>query len=430
MANKKTPTEGLISSFDKLNDLLDNTLPDGGMMDVNPIAKIDEWIGTGWYILNAVFSGSLFGGMPNRRSVAFAGAEQCGKTFLAMSILRNAQKMGYYGIYCDSEGSIDIEFTKRLGVDPSKVRLQPVNTIEEMNYMMARIVNSFEETLAKKQKPPKIIVILDSLGNLTSLKEKTDSLSGSDKRDMTKQQGIRKMFRVNGLKFAKLGIPFIVNAHVYDAMSMFTDKTISGGGGLKYNASIIMTLTKGKLDEKDDKESAEIVKAKQGIDEKTKLGIVVYVKPFKQRFARPIPVQIHIPFYKKPNPYVGLDKFLNWKDFGIVRGKLLNEKEYTKLEDKEKKKCFLFNKNKKKEIIYVYPSETSRSIVVKHLEKAIPLRELFTDKVFTQKLLKDMDEKIIKPTFTLPDIHSLEELAELEKELYTEEELKGNEEIK
>lgn len=440
----KKAAGGAIESIDKLNQLLNTIAPDGEIMDVNPVAKIDEWIPTGWYILNAAFSGSLFGGLPNRRSVAFAGDEGTGKTFLAMSLVRNAQAMGYFPIYCDSEGSIDVEFARKLGVDTSKIRLQLVNTIEEVNHLMAQLVDTFEETIAKKGTPPKVMFILDSLGNLTSSKEKDDSVSGSDKRDMTKQQGIRKMFRVNGVKFAKLGIPFVVNNHVYDAMSMFTPKEISGGMGLKYNASIIFILGKGSIDAKQQeaKEGKDELK-KRGLDEKVKIGITVYIKPYKGRFARPIPIKIYIPFFKKPNPYVGLDEFLNWEDFGVVRGKAIDQKAYDKLSDADKKKCLPglkmeieVKEGRGKDAVtkietvdgYAFPSDTARTLVVKHLGGEIPLGDLFTEKVFTAELLKEMDEKVIKPTFSLPDIHSLDDLAELEQELFNEEELTENEE--
>jgi hypothetical protein len=64
-------------SFSELNDLLSAFSPDGAIMDDNIYARIDEWIPTGSYILNAAMSGSLFGGMPNRRSLMFAGEEGC-----------------------------------------------------------------------------------------------------------------------------------------------------------------------------------------------------------------------------------------------------------------------------------------------------------------------------------------------------------------
>jgi hypothetical protein len=142
-----------------------------------------------------------------------------GKTFIALSACRIAQReLDYDIIYFDSEGAIDVEFVAKLGVDTSRVRLQPVNTIEEFSHIASQLTKSYEDAKASGQTPPKIMVVLDSLGNLSSAKEKQDTQDGSDKRDMTKQQNIRKLFRVNGLQFAKHGIPFIINNHVYDCL--------------------------------------------------------------------------------------------------------------------------------------------------------------------------------------------------------------------
>lgn len=422
MAKKKITGE---ASFSQLNDLLNKIAPDGDMIEVNPIAKIDEWISTGSYILNAALSGSLFGGMPNRRSLAFAGEEGTGKTYLALSICRNAIRYNNYDvIYFDSEGAIDVDFVRRLGVDTSHVRLQPVGTVEEFSHIAAQIVQSFNENIEKGIKNPKIMVVLDSLGNLSSEKETEDTTEGSNKRDMTKQQAIRKLFRVNGLQFAKLGIPFIINAHTYDAMSMFTPKEISGGGGLKYNASIIFQLSKGNLKDDEAKKKAEEKNV-----EAVKVGITVYIVPFKQRFARPIKIQIHIPYFKAPNAFVGLEKFVSWEAGGILRGKTHTQKEYLKLTEAEKKVCFQWEgfditTNDKGETIqvpngkvWVEPRATAKTLVVKHAGGEVPLIHLFTDKVFTTEVLKELDEKVIKPTFMLPDIGSLEDLAEITQQL-------------
>lgn len=441
---KKT-TDKTQASFSDLNDVLSKISPNGDILENSIYAKIDEWISTGSYIMNAALSGSLFGGMPNRRSLLLAGAEGTGKTYLALSIARNAQAMGYNIVYYDSEGSIDIDFVKRLGVDPAKFRIENVSTIEEFATLTAKLNEQMSKWRQENVNPPKVLVVLDSLGNLSSLKEKTDTTSGSDKRDMTKQQAIRRTFRVVGSDFAMNGIPFIICGHTYASIgSFFPHDEISGGGGIKYNASIIFMLTKSKLSDKD---SEDHVKEK-GLDQHTKIGIVVTVTPTKQRFARPIKVQMHIPFYKKPNPYVGLEKFVSWENCGILRGKCLSEKEYTKLTDKEKEICFEFEKlenvklsstdfkklseEEKAKIVviegenylpsrkiklYAFPKDTSRSLVCKHLGGEIPISELYSDKVFTQDVLQQLDDKIIKPTFQLPSIESLEDLAEVTYDL-------------
>lgn len=434
-------------SFSDLNMALSAISPDGAILDESIYAKIDEWIPTGNYILNAALSGSLFGGMPNRRSLTFAGEEGAGKTYLALSIVRHAQYMGYNVVYYDSEGAIDIDFVKRLGVDPKRVRIENISTIEEFATNTAKLNEIITNARRDGVTPPKIMVVLDSLGNLSSLKEKTDTTSGENKRDMTKQQAIRRTFRVIGNDFAKNAIPFIICNHVYEKVGAYIPgKEVSGGGGIKYNSSVIMMLTKSRLE---DKESEEKNK-KDGVDS-TRVGIVITVTPIKQRFARPIKVQMHLPFYKKPNPYVGLEKFLSWETSGIVRGKVIYEKEYAKMSEADQKRCYPMKaiqtealsetaykklSDEQREGVktnefgerfitsvvdaYAYPKDTSRSLVCKHLMGEVPLAELYTDKVFTQDVLRQLDETIIKPTFMLPSIESLEDLADLTTELEAE----------
>jgi hypothetical protein len=258
---------------------------------------------------------------------------------------------------------------------------------------------------------------LDSLGNLSSIKEKTDTTEGNDKRDMTKQQAIRRTFRVIGNDLAMNAIPFIIVGHVYEKVgSYFPGKEVSGGGGIKYNASIILMLSKSKMV---DKESEEHVKNKN--IEGSKVGIIVTCNPIKQRFARPIKVQIHIPFYKRPNPYVGLEKFISWKTCGIMRGKALTEKEYSKLKAEEQALCQEFEANDKK--MYAQPKDTSRSLVCKHLGGEISLAKLYTDEVFTQEVLHQLDDNAIKHIFMLPSIESLDDLAEISGELLDDAEM-------
>ena len=444
-------TEKKQASFSELNDALNIFSPDGDILEDSVYAKIDEFIGTGSFILNAALSGSLYGGMPNRRSLTFAGVEGSGKTYLALSIARNAIAMGYHIIYYDSEGGIDIDFVKRLGVDTKKIRIENISTIEEFAHLTAKLNETLKGYRDKGIVGPKVMVVLDSLGNLSSTKEKEDTTEGSNKRDMTKQQAIRRTFRVVGNDFAKNAVPFIICNHVYESIgSFFGGKTISGGGGILYNSSMIFMLSKSKLT---DKASEEHVK-KQGLAEHTKIGIVVTVNPTKQRFARPIKVQVHIPFYKKPNPYVGLEKFVSWENCGVIRGKSLNEKDYLKLEEKIQKTCFEFEieevinatstsaykKLSQEERGRIYeveneetgkiekfvkrpakrfaqPKETARSLVCRHLGGDIPLSELYTDKVFSNAVLTELDENIIKPTFMLPSIESLEDLADVTADL-------------
>jgi hypothetical protein len=192
--------------------------------------------------------------------------------------------------------------------------------------------------------------------------------------------------------------------------SFFPHDEISGGGGIKYNASIIFMLTKSKLTDKDSTDHVQ----KQGLDQHTKVGIVVTITPIKQRFARPIKVQIHIPFYKKPNAFVGLEIFMSWDSCGVLRGKALSEKEWSKLKPSEQEDCFPFELDGK--TLYAQPKETARTLVCKHIGE-VPLVDLYTEKVFTQDVLRQLDEKVIIPTFSLPSFDDLDDLVQVSEEL-------------
>ena len=92
-------------------------------------------------------------------------------------------------------------------------------------------------------KRPPMMMVLDSLGILSSEKELADTLAGNDTRDMTKAQLIRGTFRVLTLKLAKVKVPMIVTNHVYEVIGSYIPmKEMGGGSGLKYAASTIAYL--------------------------------------------------------------------------------------------------------------------------------------------------------------------------------------------
>lgn len=364
-------------------------------------AQIREFIPTGNYALNACISGSIFKGVPTGKIITLAGDPGTGKSFLALSICRNAQKMGYTPVYLDSEGAVDIDTVVRLGVDPNKFVLKQVSTILETS----SFISNLADKITQSGKDEKLILVLDSLGMLSSDKEVTDTMSGNKKQDMTKQKEIRALFRVNTSVLNRLQIPLIVCAHTYDKQDLFGGKEISGGGGIKFSSSIMIQLSTAKLD---DKGSDKIAQDKNA--DVTKTGVLVTAKPAKSRFCKPIKVKFQIPFFKKPNPYVGLEQYITWESCGIMRGKCFNEKEYDKLKDNEKAQCKSFVY--KEETLYALPKDTARTLVVTHLGGEVPLVDLLTSKVMTDELLHHLDETVIRPLFELPTQDSNDDIDE------------------
>jgi RecA/RadA recombinase len=344
-------------------------------------------------------------GVPAGRCTVLAGDPGTGKTFLAISVCRNAQKKGYTPIYLDSESAIDLDQVSKLGADPNNFIIKQVTTVSEVSTFIARTCKSILEMPEGER--PKVIFVLDSLGNLTSDKELNDTIDGNDKRDMTRAQAVKALFRTNATALGKIQAPFIVNAHIYRTQDLFAKTVVSGGSGINFNASVTLLLSTSKLD---DKQSDKIAENKVGDFVKT--GVVVTAKPEKSRFTIPQKVRFQIPFFKAPNPYVGLESYITWENSGIMRGKLITEKEYNKLSDLEKNLCCEMNDSEGK-LCYAYPKETSKSIVVKHLGCELPAVELFSSKVLTEEILKHLDETIIKPSFELPSNTGNDDIEEL-----------------
>lgn len=385
----------LIKSFDNSAEILAES----------KTAVIKEYIDTGNYMLNACMTGSLFRGLPSGRITTIAGPSGCGKSFLAISICRQAQKVGYTPIYLDSESAIDIEFVKRLGCDPSNFIIRQVNKVNEVATFITRLCDNL---LSKNENDrEKVMIVLDSLGNLTSEKEHSDIMDGNNKRDMTLQREVKAMFRNIASPMGTLGIPMICTSHVYQTLDLFSKTVVSGGSGIQFAGSLTIMLTNAKLD---DKSSDNAAAAKVG--EFTKTGVIVTATPQKSRFTIPQKVQFQIPFFKSPNPYIGLEKYITWENSGILRGELLTAKDYEKLSEEDRQKCHEM-KDEYGEVCYAKAKETSRTIVVKHLGKKLPVADLFTESVFTQEILHKLDEEVIRPNFELPSSDSFADVEEL-----------------
>jgi len=350
----------------------------GSILAENTFSEVDEWIPTGNYLLNAQLSGSLFGGIPNTRSLGLMGDPGTGKSFVCLNVAREAQKKGYDVIYCDTEGAIDKSSAIKFGIDPNKVRYQPIKTVTEFQTFVTNLLS-----LVKKAKDggasPKILLIVDSLGMLSTDKELNDAVTGKNAADMgAKAKELRKLFRVITLDLTAARIPLICTNHVYAGGGFFPTKESSGGDGPIFAMSVISFLSKAQL--------------KEG-NSSTKTGIIVTSNLKKSRFTIPEPVKFHISFANGMNPFVGLQDFVSWDACGIERGKLEEVK----------------NKDGIKELVFT-PNASSTRWAIKHLGKTVTSSQLFTPEIFTQDVLQQLDEKVIKPHFLLPAMGTNEEI--------------------
>ena len=211
---------------------------------------ITNYVDTGSYIFNALVSGSLYGGLPANKVTALAGESSTGKTFFALSVVRNFLDANPTGgvIYFETDSAISREMIESRGIDSKRMVLFPVATIEEFRTQACRILDKYLKEPKDKREP--MMFVLDSLGMLSTSKEMEDVANDKQVRDMTKSQLIKGAFRVLTLKLGQAKIPMIVTNHTYDVIGSYVPtKEMGGGTGLKYAASTIIYL--GKKKEKD-----------------------------------------------------------------------------------------------------------------------------------------------------------------------------------
>jgi RecA/RadA recombinase len=226
-------------------------------------ADVTSFIDTGSYSFNALLSGSIFGGLPSNKITAIAGEAATGKTFFALGICKNfLDKDKEAGvIYFESESAISKEMIVSRGVDASRMVIVPVATVQEFRNQSIKILDKYLEQPEDKRKP--LMFVLDSLGMLSTTKEMEDTAEGKETRDMTRSQIVKSTFRVLTLKLGKAKVPMIMTNHTYDVIgSMYPQKEMGGGSGLKYAASSIIYLGKRKEKDADNEVIGNIIHCK------------------------------------------------------------------------------------------------------------------------------------------------------------------------
>ncbi len=249
-----------------MSDIFNNLLSEidneyAGIVDDGVAAgDVTGFIGTGSYVMNALLSGSIYGGLPQNKVTAFAGEPSVGKTFYALNVVKQFLEDNTNGFvfYFESESAISKQFLSDRGIDTRRVAIVPVATVQEFRTQAVKILDKY---LLGKDRPP-MLFVLDSLGNLSTDKEMQDIADGKDTRDMTRAQLVRGAFRVLTLKLGKAQVPLIVTNHVYDVVGSYVPmKKMGGGSGLEYAASTIIFLSKKKdktLDDEDGRTGAVI----------------------------------------------------------------------------------------------------------------------------------------------------------------------------
>ena len=288
---------------------------------------VDSFIDTGSYIFNALLSGSIHGGLPSNKITAIAGESATGKTFFLMGMCKNFLDANPDAgvIYFESESAITKQMVIDRGIDPQRMVMFPVTTVQEFRTQALKVLDKYLEQNEADRKP--IMLCLDSLGMLSTTKEVEDTADGKETRDMTRAQVLKAAFRVLTLKLGRAKVPMVVTNHTYDVVgSMFPTKEMGGGSGLKYAASSIVYLSKKK-----EKDGTEVI------------GNIVHCKNHKSRITvENKMVDVRLTYDK------GLDKYYGLLDLALKYGIFKNVSTRIELPDGSKTFGKTINNNPEK----------------------------------------------------------------------------------
>ena len=252
---------------------------------------VDSFIDTGSYVFNALLGGSIYNGIPANKITALAGESATGKTFFVLGICKHFLDKNPDGgvIFFESESAVTKELIEDRNIDSKRMVIMPVTTVQEFRHQAITVLDKYNSQDPSDRKP--LLMILDSLGMLSTTKEMEDTAEGKETRDMTRAQIVKAVFRVLTLKLGKAKVPLIITNHTYDVVgSMFPKKEMGGGSGLKYASSSIVYLSRRK-----EKDGTEII------------GNIIHCKNYKSRLTRENAlVDVRLTYDKGLDRYYGL----------------------------------------------------------------------------------------------------------------------------
>jgi recombination protein RecA len=309
MSKTKTKTTSAAqetkANFTDVFACLDKMNPLASLLNQDSLSTVTEWIDTGSYALNAIISGSLYGGIPLGRLTGFIGPESCGKTLMANKIMANAQKKGMHVAYFDTEGALDEATAARLGCDPSKIKHAPSEITEDCRNQIVKLL----ENIVELNMQGKVLVVIDSVGNLITAQEKGKIDEGAVTKDMgNRAQSLKSMMRAITHAAKKAKCPVIFTNHIYEDPSQLHPSAIkkqAGGSGPLYMASVIVQMAKKT-------ERSEDSKNKDSNDSTTLLskginGLTLRALTTKNRFVTPfLEIEMYLNFRTGLNKYSGL----------------------------------------------------------------------------------------------------------------------------
>ena len=249
-------------------------------------------------MINVALSGSVDGGLAPGLTV-LAGPSKHFKTSFGL-IMASAYLKKYADavlLFYDSEFGSPQSYFEQFDIDTSRVLHTPITNVEELKF---DLIGQLEE-LDRKDK---VVIVIDSIGNLASKKEMEDAINEKSVADMSRAKALKGLFRMTTPYLNMKDIPHIAVNHTYQEMGLFPKAIVSGGTGIYYSADNIWILGRQQ-----DKVGTEIkgyhfvinVEKSRYVREKSKIPISVSWEGGVQKWSGLLDVALEGKYVAKPS---------------------------------------------------------------------------------------------------------------------------------
>jgi RecA/RadA recombinase len=274
------------------------TIKDTNILSESKFFNAKDMIQTAVPMINVALSGKLDGGLTPGLTV-FAGPSKHFKTAFALLLAKSYLEKydDAVVLFYDSEFGSPQGYFDSFGIDTNKVLHTPITDIEQLKHDAMAQLNNLE-------RGDRVIIIVDSVGNLASKKEVEDALDGKSVADMSRAKQLKSLFRMVTPHLTLKDIPMVVVNHTYKEIGLYPKDIVSGGTGVYYSADNIYII--GRQQEKDGTEVTGYnfiinVEKSRHVREKSKIPVEVSYEGGISKWSGLLDVALDGGFVTKPS---------------------------------------------------------------------------------------------------------------------------------
>ena len=257
-----------------------------------------DMIATDVPMMNVALSGDPDGGLTPGLTV-LAGPSKHFKTSFGL-IMASAYLKKYDDavlLFYDSEFGSPQSYFQQFDIDPERVLHTPITNVEELKFDIIAQMEGLD-------RDDKVIVMIDSVGNLASKKELEDAINEKSVADMSRAKALKGLFRMTTPYLAMKNIPLIAVNHTYKEIGLFPKDIVSGGTGIYYSADNIWILGR-----RQNKKGTEVtgydfvinVEKSRYVKEKSKIPISVSWEGGVQNWSGLLDIALQGQYVSKPS---------------------------------------------------------------------------------------------------------------------------------